>query len=38
VYWKGYGDKHDQWITEMVLPHTKEVIEDYWQKISGQNL
>jgi len=29
VHWKGYGDKHDQWIMESELPHTKEVIEDY---------
>ena len=29
VYWKGYRDKHDQWIVESGLPHTKEVIEDY---------
>jgi len=29
VHWKGYGDKHDQWIAEMGLPHTKEAIEDY---------
>jgi len=29
VYWKGYGDEHDQWIAEMGLPHAKETIEDY---------
>jgi len=29
MYWKGYGDEHDQWIAETVLPHAKEVIEDY---------
>jgi len=29
VYWKGYGDEHNQWIVEMRLPHAKEVIEDY---------
>ena len=29
VYWKGYGDKHNQWIAEIGLPHTKEAIEDY---------
>ena len=29
VYWKSYGDEHDQWIAEMGLPHTKEAIEDY---------
>ena len=38
VYWKGYRDKHNQWITEIGLSHTKEVIEDYWTKISSQNL
>ena len=38
VYWKGYGDKYDQWIAEIGLPHAKEVIEDYWTKISSQNL
>ena len=35
VHWKGYGDKHDQWITETELPHAKEMIEDYWTKISS---
>jgi len=30
IYWKGYGDEHDQWIAESGLPHTKDVIEDYW--------
>ena len=29
VYWKGYGNKHDQWIAEIVLPYVKEVIQDY---------
>jgi len=29
VYWKGYGDEHDQWIVETGLPHAKEMIEDY---------
>ena len=29
VHWKGYGNKHDQWIAEIGLPHTKGVIEDY---------
>ena len=29
VYWKGYGDEHDQWIAETRLPHTKKAIEDY---------
>ena len=35
VYWKGYGDEHNQWITETGLPHTKEAIEDYWSRISS---
>ena len=30
MYWKGYGDEHNQWITESGLPHTKQAIEDYW--------
>ena len=38
VHWKGYGDKHDQWIVESGLPHAKEVIEDYWTRCSSQNL
>ena len=29
VHWKSYRDKHNQWITEMELPHAKEMIEDY---------
>ena len=29
MHWKGYRDKHDQWIAEMGLPHTREMIEDY---------
>ena len=29
VYWKGYRDKHNQWIAESGLPHAKEAIEDY---------
>ena len=33
VHWKGYRDKHNQWIVETVLPHAKEVIEDYWMRI-----
>ena len=33
VYWKGYGDKYDQWIMELGLPYAKEAIEDYWTKI-----
>ena len=38
VDWKGYGDKHDQWIAEMWLSHAREVIEDYWTRVSSQNL
>jgi len=38
VHWKGYGDEHDQWIVEMGLPHAKEAIEDYWTRVSSQNL
>ena len=29
MYWKGYGDEHNQWIAEMRLSYAKEVIEDY---------
>jgi len=35
VYWKEYGDEHDQWIVEMELPHAKEAIEDYWTRCSS---
>jgi len=38
VHWKGYKDEHDQWIAEMGLPHAKEAIEDYWTRVSSQNL
>ena len=38
VYWKGYGDEHNQWIAETGLPHAKEAIEDYWSRISSLNL
>jgi len=38
VHWKSYGDEHDQWIVKMRLPHAKEVIKDYWIRISSQNL
>ena len=38
VHWKGYGDEHDQWIAEMGLPYAKEVIEDYWTRVSSRNL
>ena len=29
VHWKGYGDKHNQWIMESGLFHTKKTIKDY---------
>jgi len=32
MYWKDYGNKHDQWIAEKELSHTREVIEDYWTR------
>jgi len=32
VHWKGYGNKHDQWITESELPHVKGMIKDYWME------
>jgi len=35
VYWKSYGDEHDQWIAETGLPHAKEAIEDYWARYSS---
>ena len=35
VYWKGYGNEHDQWIAETGLPHAKKMIEDYWSRILG---
>ena len=38
VYWKGYGDEHDQLIVESGLLHTKQVIEDYWTRYLSQNL
>ena len=34
VHWKGYRDKHDQWIAETGLPHTKQAVEDYWMRHS----
>ena len=34
VHWKGYRDEHNQWITETGLPNAKEVIEDYWARVS----
>ena len=33
VYWKCYGNKHNQWIAETGLPHAKRAIEDYWSRI-----
>ena len=38
VHWKGYRDKHDQWIAETGLPHAKQVVEDYWMKHSRRIL
>ena len=38
VYWKGYGNEHDQQIIETGLSHAKEVIEDYQTRYSSQNL
>ena len=38
VHWKGYGDKHDQWIAKSGLPHAKQVIKDYWTKYLSWNL
>ena len=38
VHWKGYGDKHSQWIVESGLPHAKQAIEDYWMRYPSQNL
>jgi len=38
VHWKGYGDEHNQWITEIGLPCAKEAIKDYWLRILSQNL
>ena len=33
VHWKGYRNKHNQWIAETGLSHAKEAIEDYWTRI-----
>ena len=38
VHWKGYWDKHDQWIAETGLPHAKQVVEDYWMRHSRRIL
>ena len=35
VYWKGYGDEHNQCIAELGLPHAKQVIKDYWTRYSS---
>jgi len=29
IYWKVYGDEHNQWIAESGLPHARQAIEDY---------
>ena len=34
VYQKDYGNKHNQWIVKMGLPHAKEVIQNYWTMLS----
>jgi len=38
IHWKGYGNEHNQWITESWLSHAKGVIKDYWARISSRNL
>ena len=38
VHWKEYGDEHNQWMMESVLPHAKDTIEDYWARILSRNL
>ena len=38
VHWKEYRNEHDQWIVESGLSHAKEVIKDYWMRISSWNL
>jgi len=38
IYWKGYGDEHNQWIAESGLPHAKDVIKDYWTRYLSRNL
>jgi len=30
VHWKEYRNEHNQWISEIELPHAKETIEDYY--------
>jgi len=29
VYWKGYENKHNHWISGTGFPHTRKAIEDY---------
>ena len=29
VYWKGYGNEHDEWIAKTGLPHTKKAVKNY---------
>ena len=29
VYWKRYGNKHDQWIAETGSPYAQKAIQDY---------
>jgi len=38
MHWKGYRDKHNQWIIETGLSYAKEAIEDYWTRYLSQNL
>jgi len=33
-----WRDEHNQWIAETGFPHVKEAIEDYWARVSSQNL
>ena len=33
VHWKEYRDEHNQWISEIGLPDTREAIEDCWTRI-----
>ena len=35
VHWKRYRDKHDQWIAESGLSYAKDMIKDYWARISS---
>jgi len=38
VHWKDYGDEYNQWIAKTGLPYAKQAIEDYWTRVSSQNL